>query len=153
MARSEARISVNIWTDPDFLALPPTPQRMFMFLISQSDLAHDGVIALRPRRWSKSAAGLDLVSVENDLAELAAARFVVIDDDAEELLIRSFIRRDKVYRQPNVLRAAQDHLEVVTSPIIRSAIGVELHRIANSGDLKGDAVRVVAELLDAQREP
>ncbi|MGC5033051.1 hypothetical protein [Micromonospora sp. DT229] len=153
MARSEARLSVSIWTDPDFLALAPDAQRMFMFLISQPDLAHDGVIALRERRWSKSAAGLTRTDVEKALLDLAAARFVVIDEDAEELLIRSFIRRDKVYRQPNVLRAAQDHLEVVTSPIVRAAIGVELRRIANSEDLKGEAVRIVAEMLDAIGNP
>ena len=51
MARSEARLSVEIWNDPDFLALSADAQRMYMFLISQSDLAHDGVLALRERRW------------------------------------------------------------------------------------------------------
>ena len=153
MARSEARLSVSIWTDPDFLALGPLPQRMFMFLISQPDLAHDGVIALRERRWSKSAKGLTRADVEQALADLAAARFVVIDEDAEELLLRSFIRRDKVYRQPNVLRAAQDHLEVVTSPTIRAAIGVELRRIADSGELKNDTVAIVAEMLAAIGNP
>ncbi len=153
MARSEARLAVSIWTDPDFLALTPDAQRMFMFLISQPDLAHDGVLALRERRWSKSAAGLTRGDVEKALADLAGSRFVVIDEDAEELLIRSFIRRDKVYRQPNVLRAAQDHLEVVTSSVIRSAIGVELRRIADSGELKNDAIGIVAEMLDAIGNP
>ncbi|MFC4107800.1 hypothetical protein ACFOX0_17945 [Micromonospora zhanjiangensis] len=153
MARSEARLSVSIWSDPDFLALGPAPQRMFMFLLSQPDLAHDGVIALRERRWSKSAAGLTRADVEQALADLAAARFVVVDEDTEELLVRSFIRRDKVYRQPNVLRAAQDHLEVVTSPAIRAAIAVELRRIAESGDLRGEPVRIVTEMLDALGNP
>lgn len=149
MARSEARLSVSIWTDPDFKGLTPTAQRMFMFLLSQPDLAHDGVIALRERRWSTAAAGLAVDAVRRDLDELRAARFVVIDDDAEELLIRSFIRRDKVYRQPNVLRAAADHLEVVTSPYILTALAAELRRVAEADDISEGSASIIAEMLAA----
>lgn len=149
MARSEARIAVSIWSDPDFIALSPLAQRLFLFLISQPDLAHDGVLALRERRWSKAAAGLTPAQIRQHLAELAEARFVVIDEDTEELLVRSFIRRDQVYRQPNVLRSAANHLKTVTSPVIRAAIGEELRRVAAASDI-GDAARaIVAEMLDA----
>ncbi|MEV4846128.1 hypothetical protein AB0K20_23285 [Micromonospora matsumotoense] len=147
MARSEARISVTIWTDADFLALSATAQRMFMFLLSQSDLAHDGVLALRERRWSKSASGMTLADVERDLNELQAARFIVVDEDTEEMLIRSFIRRDKVYRQPNVLRAAQDHLAVVSSPTILAAIADELRRIQAADDLAEVSAAIVADMI------
>lgn len=149
MARSEARLSVSVWTDPDFLALTPTAQRMFMFLLSQPDLAHDGVIALRERRWSKSAASLTIEQVGIDLDELHTARFVVIDEDAEELLVRSFIRRDKVYRQPNVLRAAADHLGVVTSHVILAAIAAELRRVATAEDIGEASATIVTEMLAA----
>lgn len=147
MARSEARISVDIWSDPDFLALNPGAQRMFMFLLSQKDLAHDGVIALRERRWSKSAANMSAAQVQRDLAELSVARFVVVDEDAEELLVRSFIRRDRVYRQPNVLKAAADHLEVVSSPVILAALGAELRRISSAEELKKDVADIIAQML------
>lgn len=149
MARSEARISVSIWTDQHFLALTPTAQRMFMFLVSQPDLAHDGVIALRERRWSKSADGLTTADVTRDLEALAAARFIVLDEDAEELLIRSFIRRDKVYRQPNVLRAAADHIGVVSSRAILAAIAEELRRIATAEDIPEPSKAIVADMLAA----
>lgn len=154
MARSEARLSVSIWTDPDFLALTPGAQRMFMFLLSQPDLAHDGVIALRVRRWSTTAKTLTRVHIERDLDELHATRFVVVDWDAEELLVRSFIRRDKVYRQPNVLRAAADHLAVVTSPAIRWALAVELERIAGLDEkLPTDSPKIIAEMRAALPDP
>lgn len=149
MARSEARLAVTIWTDPDFLALSPTAQRMFMFLLSQPDLAHTGVLALRERRWSKAAAGLTTAQVTGDLEELTAARFLVVDEDTEELLIRSFIRRDKVYRQPNVLRAAADHLGVVTSPIILAAIAAELRRVATAEDIGEASASIIADMLAA----
>jgi hypothetical protein len=154
MARSEARLVVSIWADPDFLALSPTAQRMFMFLISQPDLAHDGVIALRERRWSKSSAGLTAAQVAQDLDELSAARFTLVDEDTEELLIRSFVRRDKVYRQPNVLRAAGDHLATVSSPRIRAAVGAELARIqAEAEDIPEGSKAVIAAMLTAVGNP
>lgn len=153
MARSEARLSVSIWTDADFLDLTEGAQRMFMFLLSQPDLTHDGVLALRERRWSKSAKGLTRADVEDRLEELSKARFIVVDEDTEEVLIRSFIRRDKVYRQPNVLRAAADHLAVVSSPVILAAIATELRRVVTSGDLKGESVRIVEEMLAAIGNP
>lgn len=148
MARSEARLSVEIWTDPDFLALSPSAQRQYMFLISQADLAHTGVIALRERRWARCAAGLTVADVERDLKELEGARFLVIDWDTEELLIRSFMRRDKVYRQPQVLAVAAEQMTLVTSLPIRVAIRVELERIATL-DMAGGSRPLVESMIAA----
>lgn len=136
MARSEARLLNEIWDDDDFIKLPPTAQRAFMFLLSQDDLAHDGVIALRLKRWARKAAGLTARDLEHDLDTLEAARFLVIDWDTEEVLIRSLIRRDKVYRQPNVMRAAIDHIPLVESTAILRALTAEVTRIrAENPDL------------------
>lgn len=146
MARSEARVAVAIWSDPDFVALELGAQRLFMFLLSQPDLAHDGVIALRERRWSKAAAGLTADDIADDLDALEKARFIVVDHDAEELLVRSFIRRDRVYRQPNVLRAAADHLKGITSEIILRELGTELARIAAGDDIPAASLGILAEM-------
>lgn len=153
MARSEARLVVSLWDDPDFLALSGSEQRLFMFLISQPDLAHDGVIALRERRWSKKAAGLTVAQIEADLVGLSTARFVIVDGDTEELLIRSFIRRDKVYRQPNVLRAAADHLATVSSPTIKQAVAAELLRIQLADDIPEGSKAVLDGMLEALPSP
>jgi hypothetical protein len=153
MARSEARLAVSIWSDGDFLALSPNAQRLFMFLLSQPDLAHDGVIALRVRRWSKAAAGLTSEQIWSDLGELEKTRFVVIDEDAEELLVRSFIRRDKVYRQPNVLRSAADHAKGLTSPLIVRALAAELARIGAADDIPAGSAAILAEMRAALRQP
>jgi hypothetical protein len=152
MARSEARLSTSIWADPDFRALTRDAQWAFMFLISQHDLAHDGVLALRVRRLSQSAAGLTVAVLGEALRELERTHFVVIDRDCEELLIRSFIRRDKVFKQPNVLRAALDHLPMVTSPTIRAALAVELARISDEGVPDGSWT-IVADMRKALPDP
>lgn len=147
MPRSEARTDVDIWLDSDFIALTVEDQRMYWFLYSQRDIAHTGVIALRLRRWAQSASDLDATRVQASLERLADARFAVVDWDAEELLVRSFLRRDKVYRQPNVLRSAADSLTLITSPVVRYALAVEVERISHLADVHKDAAPVLADML------
>lgn len=147
MARSEARLSVEIWNDAEFLALDEGEQRAFMFVISQIDLAHDGVIPLRIPRWARKARSLTPEQMQQRIAGLAANRFVVVDYEAGELLVRSFIRRDKVYRQPNVLRAAADHLPLVESPLIRRELAVEIQRIMTLDDVHKDCLPILEAML------
>jgi hypothetical protein len=150
VARSEARLSVEIWEDSDFLKLSPLAQRAYMFLISQPDLAHDGVIPLRERRWARKSAGQDPDALADNLRELDDSRFLVIDWDTEEVLIRSFIRRDRVFKQPNVLRAAVDHIPLVESKAILRALIAEMARIREENpSLTVEQDKVLHELEDA----
>jgi hypothetical protein len=148
MARTEARLLTSIWEDEDFIDLSPGGQWLYMLVLSQSDLAHDGVIGLRPSRWAKRARNATAEDVHSAIDELHQRGFVVADHDEGELLIRSFIRRDKVYRQPNILRAAADHLRLVTSPTILATLAAELARIAELPDVTKDALAIVAEMQD-----
>ena len=130
MARSEARLSVEIWSrESDFINLTTDAQWMFAFLLSQPDLAHSGVLPLRTPRWASKAKGLTVEQIQARLEELEQQRYVVIDRESGEVLIRSFIRRDKVYRQPNVFMAALDNLSLVESPLLRGALAKELRRV------------------------
>jgi hypothetical protein len=147
MPRSEARISVDIWaTGSDFTDLEPLTQWMYLFLLSQPDLTHAGVLALRERRWSQKAKGLTVATITQLLGQLQTRRFVVVDEDTEEVLIRSFIRRDKVYRQPNVLRAAFDQLQLISSPLLRRELAQELHRVQRL-EMPEPSVPIVADML------
>jgi hypothetical protein len=149
VARSEARVSVDIWApESDFTALTAGGQRLYLFLLSQPDLSHLGVLALRSRRWARAAADLTADDVQTALNELEKHRYVVTDYEAEELFVRSFVRRDKVYRQPNVLRAAADHLALVTSPLLRQALAVELRRI-EAMEMPATSAEIVSEMLAA----
>ena len=153
MARSEARVLVEIWDDDDFLDLSPLAQRMFLFLISQRDLEHSGVIALRERRWVKKSRGLSMANIAASLEELGQARFVTIDEESGELLVRSFIRRDKVFKQPNVMRAAAERAGAIESRKIREELLVELDRVIATESMTENALAVVegmrAELAKA----
>jgi hypothetical protein len=131
MPRSEARIFTSIWRDPHFLALEPGPQRLYMFLLSQDDLSYCGVIPLRPPRWASKAAGLTAAAIEQDLKALETDPrvFVVADWETGELLARSLLRRDEIWRQPNLLKAAREAAAQVESPRIRGALVAELRRL------------------------
>ena len=144
MARTEARVYTSIWEDPDFLALPPGPQRLYIFLLTQREITYCGVLPLRPARWAKKAAGLTVTDVERDLKELegngdpsgnpasaggARQPFIITDPDAGELLVRSMLRRDGAWKQPNLLKLAIDSAVDIESPTIRRALLAEVRRL------------------------
>lgn len=129
MARGHGRILASIWDDDDFLALNEREQRMYLFLISQPNLNHAGLLDLTLRRWSRKARGLNSAEVEELLQALEAARFIVVDDDTEELLIRSFIRNDGVWRMPKVMGAMVSGALEISSRRLRRALLAEVDRI------------------------
>lgn len=94
MARHHAAILTEIWSDADFLALTPTAQRLYLFLLSQPQTSLVGHLDILPHRWARKAAGTTIETIMTDLLELEAARFVVVDHDEQELLIRTFVRHD-----------------------------------------------------------
>lgn len=146
MARTEARILTSIWEDAGFLALPPPARLLFLFLISQPDIDYSGVLPLRERRWAGTN-GITVDQLRAQLDVLAEHRFVVVDEDAEELLVRSFVRNDGVYRQPNLLRSASRSLGSVRSVQIRSALAEEIQRAAAADDVPAGSRPVLDEIL------
>ncbi|MEU9415211.1 hypothetical protein [Streptomyces sp. NPDC048272] len=129
MARGHGRILTSIWEDDDFLDLDPAEQRLYMFLISQPNLNHAGLLDLTLRRWARKARGLTSADLEKLLQTLDARRFIVMDEDTEELLIRSFIRNDGVWRMPKVMGAAVSGALEISSKRLRQALLAEMDRI------------------------
>ena len=129
MARGHGRILTSIWEDADFLALDQQQQRLYLFLISQPNLNHAGLLDLTLRRWARKAAGLSVAELDKLLTDLERAHFVVVDDDTEELLIRSFVRNDGVWRMPKVMGAMVSGALEISSPKLRQALLAEMDRI------------------------
>jgi len=131
--RTHARLLLTIWADPEWRQLTYLEQWCFEMLISQEGLNNAGVQALRVRRWSNLAADLDENAINQALKGLAARRFVLVDYDTEEVLVRSFMRNDGVTKQPYVMKAALKCAAQVISPELRAELLVELRRIDVSG--------------------
>jgi len=160
MARAYGRIASTIWTDPDFLDLNSEPQRLYLFLLSQPDLSHAGLLPLRERRWGKKVSGGSSRSIMAALETLADTRFVVVDQDTEEVLIRTMVRNDGVWRQPKVMIRMREDARLIESPHLRAAFAVELDRLPlhelsdNPGGANGDhpsTRQIVAEIVENLR--
>ncbi|MEU9310914.1 hypothetical protein [Streptomyces sp. NPDC048256] len=129
MARGHGRILTSIWEDSDFLTLDEREQRLYLFLISQPNLNHAGLLPLTLRRWSRKASGLTSAELEKRLQILEETRFIVVDDDTEELLIRSFVRNDGVWRMPKVMGAMVSGALEISSRRLQAALLAEMDRI------------------------
>lgn len=167
MPRSEARIFTSIWKDEDFLSLPPTAQRLYMFLLSQPELTYAGTMPLRATRWVPKASGLTLAEVEHDLKELEGSAnpsanplqpgpgleplrspFVITDAEHGELFVRSLLRRDSAWKQPNLLKQAMDASEEIESPRIRLALLAEVRRIPVDESPSEQVKTLIAQWLE-----
>lgn len=129
MARGHGRILTSIWEDEDFINLDEHDQRFYLFLISQPNLNHAGLLDLTLRRWSRKARGLTVAELEKRIGALEETRFVVVDDDTEELLIRSFVRNDGVWRMPKVMGAMVSGALEISSKRLQRALLAEMDRV------------------------
>jgi hypothetical protein len=166
-SRSEARIFASIWKDAAFVNLPRSAQGTYFFLLSQPDLSYCGVLSLRERRWVGKANGLTLEQLREDLDVLANATpepfgegfgegfpegapgpFIVIDEESGELLVRSLIRHDGIWKQPNLLKAAREAADLVESPVIRAVLLEELRRIPVGESSSSHVRAVMTDFID-----
>ena len=129
MARTHARIFTSIWDDPDFQVLSESAQRLYLLLLSQDSLNNAGRILLTVRRWSAGCKSTQPDDIRRHLAELDEHRFVVVDEDTEEVLIRSFIRNDGILKQPQMMKSALREALSVKSPRLRAVLADELRKL------------------------
>lgn len=154
MARTGfAKIYTKIWSDKDFIALPEALQRGFLMLMSQGNLNAAGVIALQPRRWARFAADSTSENITEIVHALEQRRYVYADWDTEELLVRSYIRNDELWKQPNVMKGSFDDIEATLSDRLKAVLRTELERIPwdtltgkMADDTRARAAEVIASL-------
>lgn len=122
MARTHAKLLCSIWADSDFTDLSADAQRMFMLVISQPKLSMCGVIDYVPSRWARFAPGMTADDVEILVDELERRRFLHVDREHAELLVRSFVRNDGLAARWQMLKAVWSAWDAVSSPALRELI-------------------------------
>lgn len=138
MARDYGRIKISIWQNEDFLSLPSKAQQLYFYLITQARLDMAGIVQWRPRMAAKSASDLTVESVREALSELEAGHYILLDEETDELLVRSFIRNDEVLRSPNMAVAMVKAWRGMDSHTLRGVVSFEVNRLANEdSSLKG----------------
>lgn len=139
MARDHARVKTSIW-DPgsDFLDLRVAEQHLYLALMSNKGLSRCGVITYIPSRFEHLADDMTPSKFRAAVKGLVAARYLVLDERTQELLLRSYVRHDGVLDRVNMGKATGTAFESVVSPAIRDAIGNELARLMKEApDLLG----------------
>lgn len=150
MAREYARFNVAIWQDPDWRALPAAAQHLYMLLWTHPLLTYCGVVDWRPGRIAALSDGLTRQDVEALSACLEARLFLVIDQDTEEALIRSWARFDGLMKQPRMAVSFANAYSAVASREVQGVIVHEARKLqALEPDLYGWEKPVVKELLAA----
>ena len=129
MAREHGRILSRIWRDQDFRALSVGAQRMYMMLLSQPTVNNAGILPLQIGKLTKGCDSTTEADVWIALSELAHGGFAYVDDDSEEIFIRSYIRNDGVLKQPNILKNALRCASAIESGYLRAAMAIELRRL------------------------
>jgi len=127
--RQYARVRIDIWRDEDWTKLPPDSMLLYMFLISHPKTSSVGVAPLQITKWSKSL-NMPVERVEDALRTLVTHTYLVVDDDTEEVLIRSFFRHDvAALGAPNVILSALKCALTVESMTLRKVLSNEISRI------------------------
>jgi hypothetical protein len=130
MARDHARFHHSLWTtNTDFWDLTAAAQRMYMLIVSQPTLTHAGVAPYTARRWARLARDTSIEDTLTAVKELVTTRYLIIDEDTEEVFVRSYVRNDNVLTNPNVAIAAVRAYDQIASPAIRKAWMAELRRL------------------------
>jgi hypothetical protein len=98
-------------------------------LTSHPDLSYCGHIDYLPNRWLDLADGMTAAKIKAAVRKLERGRYVIVDRATHELLVRSFIRHDKILARRNMGNACGRALASVHSGTIRDAVLHELGRL------------------------
>ena len=122
MARDHARINLAIWNDDDFLDLPPLAQHLYLVLWTHPDLSYAGVVDWHPSRLAARSKGWTAEDVALAGKCLESRLFIVIDEETQECLIRSWARWDGLLKQPIMAVSFAKARAAVASRTIRGVI-------------------------------
>jgi hypothetical protein len=122
MARVYGKLLCAAWGDTDFISLSAQAQRMYMLVVSQPTVSTCGVLDYVPARWARYAPGMTAEDVETLIDELEARRYVHVDRDYSELLIRSFVKNDGVCAKWPMLKSMWSAFDAIASPMLRELL-------------------------------
>lgn len=129
MAREHANIRLDMWGDADWRALSRDAQWLYELLLTHPETNRAGVCDWRPGRLAQMAAGTTAADIRAAADELARRFFVVVDEETEEILIRSFVKYDGVLKQPNMAVTMAQDWAGVASGRLRAVVAFEVQRL------------------------
>lgn len=129
MAKKFAQIRPDIWLDDDWRSLTAGAQHLYFVVLTDPQLSYAGVADWKPGRLSQRAAEWTLLDVMKAAVELSYARFLVFDQDTEEVLVRSYLRHDGLLTQPRMAVSMANAFGSIGSNKLRAVVVHELTRL------------------------
>lgn len=129
MPREFAKTNLEMWSDPDFRALPPAAQHLYLVLWTSPDLSYCGVHDWRPGRLAARSAGFTGEHIQKVADSLIARHFLVADLETEEILVRSWARWDGLLKQPRMAVSYATAYAVVASTTLRAVLVHETQKM------------------------
>ncbi|GAA0960282.1 hypothetical protein [Frigoribacterium faeni] len=129
MPRDRANIRTDIWSDDDWRQLSFGAQWLYNYVLTHGTLNAVGVADWRPRRILRVTTTMTEAVLRELVAELTNSFFLVLDEDTEEVLVRSFFRHDGILTNPNMLATIKRDYAAVSSPLLLGVIAHEANRL------------------------
>ena len=138
MARDHARMKTKMWSKGDWRELTMEAQWLYQALAQHEALSRCGVLDYRPGRIAALAENATAAKVQRAAKVLESARYIIVDRDTEELLVRTYVRHDGVLDRANMGKAVGRAFQTVVSLPLRRTILAELAKLyGESPDLAG----------------
>lgn len=138
MARDRANVWTDIWADSDWRNLSGAAQRLYLLILTHPTLTYAGVADWRPNRVAMMSADGTVEGLNAAAGELEENKFIVVDEETEEVLIRSFVKHDGLMKSPNLAAALAREYGNVYSKRIREVVAFEVQKLhRNEPELKG----------------
>jgi hypothetical protein len=151
MARDRANIRVDMWADEDWRKLSMGAQHLYQLILTHASLSYAGVGDWRPARLAALTRDRTAADVRRDGAELQAAAFVYVDEETEEIVVRSFIRHDGLLKHPRLPVSMANDYAAIASETIRAGVAYEVQKLAvEQPELGAWSKRQVQTILKAK---
>lgn len=127
MARTFGKFACSMWqTGSEYRSLPRDAQWLYELLFSQASITPAGCLPLQPTKWANCASDTTVGDVRNALAMLVDRRYVLVDEDTEELMVRTFINHDGAVNNPKLVKAIEAAVPRIESARLRAAAADQL---------------------------
>lgn len=152
MAREFSKTNLAIWQDDEWRRLPFPAQHVYKMFWEHPSLSYCGVADWRPAKMLGWGAGWNRAAFDALTDCLRARHFLVVDEETEEVLVRSWIRFDGIIKQPRMAVSLAKAFAEVGSQAIRGVIVDELVKLRDrQPDALGWDKPALTELLDRER--
>ena len=154
MARDRASIKIDIWSDDDWCDLDDGAQFLYLQLLSHATMSYAGVVDWRPKRLAGLSSNGSAAEIVARALRLQERGFVLIDDDTEEILVRSFVKHDGLLKHPKLPVSLALAFTAIGSRRIRKVVAFELQKhFEREPDLAAWNHPQVQSILNAEAMP